>query len=130
MKWVEGRTLSGLLEDQRAYTHAVGHSYRSHEPIEPYLSDQWYVKVTDDRLRGSALRAMARWRAQRPGVAVPLAALIEALGQPAEAVLDVMQALEEMGAVTTSVESAHAWTFVAALLELYVGRHAGVTHVH
>jgi valyl-tRNA synthetase len=27
-------------------------------PIEPWLSDQWYVAVTDDRLRGSALRAM------------------------------------------------------------------------
>mgnify|MGYP006206473195 CR=1 FL=1 len=36
----------------------MGHSYRSHVPIEPYLSDQWYVKVTDDRLRGAALRAM------------------------------------------------------------------------
>jgi valyl-tRNA synthetase len=27
--------------------------------VEPYLSDQWYVRVTDDRLRGAALRAMA-----------------------------------------------------------------------
>jgi len=26
--------------------------------IEPYLSDQWYVKVTDDRLRGFAQRAL------------------------------------------------------------------------
>jgi len=49
----------GLLEDVKPYTHSVGHSYRSHVPIEPYLSDQWYVKVTDDRLRGEALRAMA-----------------------------------------------------------------------
>lgn len=48
----------GLLEKQLPYRHAVGHSYRSHVPIEPYLSDQWYCKVTDDRLRGSALRAM------------------------------------------------------------------------
>src|SRR5690606_10485583 len=39
--------------------HSVGHSYRSHVPIEPYLSDQWYCKVTDDRLAGAALRAMA-----------------------------------------------------------------------
>ncbi|MEE2681549.1 MAG: valine--tRNA ligase [Planctomycetota bacterium] len=47
-----------LLEQIRDYEHAVGHSYRSHVPIEPYLSDQWYVRVTDDRLRGAALRAM------------------------------------------------------------------------
>jgi len=48
----------GLLERIRDYEHAVGHSYRSHVPIEPYLSDQWYVRVTDDRLGGEALRAM------------------------------------------------------------------------
>ena len=48
-----------LLEDVKPYRHAVGHSYRSHVPVEPYLSDQWYVKVTDDRLAGAALRAMA-----------------------------------------------------------------------
>ncbi|MFZ9041240.1 MAG: valine--tRNA ligase [Ilumatobacteraceae bacterium] len=48
----------GLLEEVRDYSHSVGHSYRSHVPIEPWLSDQWYVRVTDDRLRGSALRAL------------------------------------------------------------------------
>ncbi len=48
-----------LLEEVKPYRHSVGHSYRSHVPIEPYLSDQWYVKVTDDRLAGAALRAMA-----------------------------------------------------------------------
>ncbi len=47
-----------LLAEVRPYRHAVGHSYRSHVPIEPYLSDQWYVKVTDDRLAKAALRAM------------------------------------------------------------------------
>ena len=45
---------NGLLEATRAYNHSVGHSYRSHVPIEPWLSDQWFVAVTDDRLRGSA----------------------------------------------------------------------------
>ncbi|MHC4994054.1 MAG: valine--tRNA ligase [Planctomycetota bacterium] len=49
---------NGLLAEVRDYEHAVGHSYRSHVPVEPYLSDQWYVKVTDDRLAGAALRAM------------------------------------------------------------------------
>ena len=34
-----------LLEEVRDYTHDVGHSYRSHVPIEPYLSDQWYIAV-------------------------------------------------------------------------------------
>ncbi|MFC1738007.1 valine--tRNA ligase [Planctomycetota bacterium] len=34
-----------LLEDVKEYTHEVGHSYRSHVPIEPYLSDQWYIAV-------------------------------------------------------------------------------------
>ncbi|MDG2424491.1 MAG: valine--tRNA ligase [Phycisphaerales bacterium] len=48
----------GLLEEIREYGHSVGHSYRSHVPIEPYLSDQWFVRVTDDRLRGEAMRAM------------------------------------------------------------------------
>jgi valyl-tRNA synthetase len=47
-----------LLEAVRPYRHSVGHSYRSHAAIEPYMSDQWYVRVTDDRLRGAALRAM------------------------------------------------------------------------
>ncbi|MFI4892252.1 MAG: REP-associated tyrosine transposase, partial [Phycisphaerales bacterium JB058] len=49
----------GLLEAVKPHAHSVGHSYRSHAAIEPYLSDQWYVKVTDDRLRGAALRAMS-----------------------------------------------------------------------
>ena len=49
-----------LLEDVKPYRHAVGHSYRSEVAIEPYLSDQWYVRLTDDRLAGAALRAMAQ----------------------------------------------------------------------
>ncbi|QQE10328.1 valine--tRNA ligase [Planctomycetota bacterium] len=47
-----------LMEDIKPYRHAVGHSYRSHVAVEPWLSDQWYVKVADDRLAGAALRAM------------------------------------------------------------------------
>lgn len=63
VEWFSER---GLLEEVRDYTHSVGHSYRSHVPIEPWLSDQWYVRVTDDRLRGSALRA------QDPSQSAPL----------------------------------------------------------
>jgi valyl-tRNA synthetase len=57
---VEWFDQNGLLEEVRPYHHAVGHSYRSHVPIEPYLSDQWYVKVTDDRMVGEAQRALNR----------------------------------------------------------------------
>ena len=42
---VEWFRIEKLLEDVRDYAHEVGHSYRSHVPIEPYLSDQWYVAV-------------------------------------------------------------------------------------
>ncbi len=50
---------TGVLAERKPYRHSVSHSDRSKAIIEPYLSDQWYVKVTDDRLRGDALRAMA-----------------------------------------------------------------------
>jgi valyl-tRNA synthetase len=51
---VECFRLAGLLEEVRDYTHEVGHSYRSHVPIEPYLSDQWYIAVKQplDNLAG------------------------------------------------------------------------------
>ncbi len=58
----------GLLEAVKPYSHSVGHSYRSHVPIEPYLSDQWYVKVSDDRLVGEAQRALSdeQFEGQKP----------------------------------------------------------------
>ena len=55
VEWFRER---GLLAAERPHRHVVGHSYRSHVPVEPYLSSQWYVRVTDDRLAGAALRAM------------------------------------------------------------------------
>ena len=42
---VEWFRTENLLKEVRDYTHDVGHSYRSHVPIEPYLSDQWYIAV-------------------------------------------------------------------------------------
>ena len=65
VKWFEDHD---LLADTRPYTHSVGHSYRSHAPIEPYLSDQWYVKVTDDAMAGEAQRALAdeQFEGERP----------------------------------------------------------------
>ncbi len=35
----------GLLEKEEAYETQVGHSDRSKTPIEPYLSDQWFVHM-------------------------------------------------------------------------------------
>src|SRR5688572_13190356 len=62
---VEWFRQNNLLEEVKPYRHSVGHSYRSHVPIEPYLSDQWYCKVTDERLAGAALRAMSREQYER-----------------------------------------------------------------
>lgn len=35
----------GLLEKIDTHEHAVGHCYRCHTVIEPYLSDQWFVDM-------------------------------------------------------------------------------------
>ncbi|HMN39932.1 MAG TPA: valine--tRNA ligase [Phycisphaerales bacterium] len=48
----------GLLEKPRPYRHTLTHSDRTKAVIEPYLSDQWYVRVTDDKLSGAANRAL------------------------------------------------------------------------
>jgi valyl-tRNA synthetase len=45
------------LEGQRPYTQTLKFSDRSKAVIEPYLSDQWFCRVTDDRLSGAANRA-------------------------------------------------------------------------
>ncbi len=42
---VEWFRQENMLDGVRDHVHEVGHSYRSHVPIEPYLSDQWYVAV-------------------------------------------------------------------------------------
>ncbi len=34
-----------LLEKVEPHVHSVGHCYRCHMVVEPYLSDQWYVKT-------------------------------------------------------------------------------------
>ncbi|MBL9001686.1 MAG: valine--tRNA ligase [Phycisphaerae bacterium] len=48
----------GLLESVRPYSHSVKHSDRSKAVIEPYLSDQWYVRVTDPRMAKAANAAL------------------------------------------------------------------------
>jgi valyl-tRNA synthetase len=42
VQWFEDNQ---LLDNVRPYSHEVGHSYRSHAQIEPYLSRQWYIAV-------------------------------------------------------------------------------------
>ncbi|MBM4403455.1 MAG: valine--tRNA ligase [Candidatus Cloacimonetes bacterium] len=44
-KVVEMLTAQGLLEKIEQHNHAVGHCYRCHTVIEPYLSDQWFVAM-------------------------------------------------------------------------------------
>ncbi len=44
-KVVEDLEAQGLLEKTEPYETQVGHSDRSKTPIEPYLSDQWFVKM-------------------------------------------------------------------------------------
>ncbi|MBM3882706.1 MAG: valine--tRNA ligase [Verrucomicrobia bacterium] len=41
---VEQLTQQGLLLKTEDYVHNVGYSQRSHVPIEPYLSEQWFLK--------------------------------------------------------------------------------------
>ncbi|MEX1288425.1 MAG: valine--tRNA ligase [Acidimicrobiia bacterium] len=37
---------AGALRGVEEYVHSVGHCYRCHTVVEPYLSDQWFVRVT------------------------------------------------------------------------------------
>ncbi|MDP8229314.1 MAG: valine--tRNA ligase, partial [Candidatus Electryoneaceae bacterium] len=46
----------GLLEKIENYTNSVGHCYRCHTVIEPYLSLQWFVKMKP--LAGPAIEAV------------------------------------------------------------------------
>jgi len=42
---VEELKKGGYYLKQEPYTHEVGHCYRCHTVIEPYLSEQWFVKM-------------------------------------------------------------------------------------
>src|SRR5438093_1603526 len=41
---IEALTEQGLLLKVEDYVHSVGYSQRSHVPVEPYLSEQWFLK--------------------------------------------------------------------------------------
>ena len=50
-----------VVKEERPYVHAVGHCYRCHTQIEPWLSGkQWFVAV--DRLKGPAKRVVEEGR--------------------------------------------------------------------
>ena len=72
---------NGLLEEVKPYRHSVGHSYRSHVPIEPYMSDQWYVAVK----KPATSRASTRQAGTVHGTDLPAESLcglsLRALGQ-------------------------------------------------
>ncbi len=53
---VEDLKAQGLLEKVEPREHEVGHSDRSGDIIEPYLSDQWFVKV--EPLAKAAIKAV------------------------------------------------------------------------
>ena len=57
---VEDLKEAGFLERVESYTVRLNHSDRSKTPIEPYLSDQWFVRMGDepDGSAGFAQQAM------------------------------------------------------------------------
>ena len=49
-----------LLEKKEPHQHSVGHCYRCHTVIEPYISDQWFVKM--EALAQPAIKAVEEGR--------------------------------------------------------------------
>ncbi|HRZ64389.1 MAG TPA: valine--tRNA ligase [Spirochaetia bacterium] len=54
---VEDLKAQGLFVAEKPVTHSVGHCYRCHSVVEPYLSEQWFVKM-----KPLAEKALAAWR--------------------------------------------------------------------
>ena len=42
---IEDLRARGLLEKIEPHHHTVGHCYRTHDVVEPYLSEQWFVRM-------------------------------------------------------------------------------------
>lgn len=52
------RAQGRIVKEIRPYVHSVGHSERSGEPVEPRLSEQWFVKVEElAAMSGQAIRS-------------------------------------------------------------------------
>ncbi len=56
-KVIEDITAAGLFVKEEPHTHQVGHCYRCSTVIEPFLSDQWFV-----RMRPLADRGIKAWQ--------------------------------------------------------------------
>lgn len=54
---LEDLRTGGFFIKEEKITHAVGHCYRCHTVIEPYLSEQWFV-----RMKPLAEKALESWR--------------------------------------------------------------------
>ena len=54
---VEDLKAQGLFVREEAISHSVGHCYRCHHVVEPYLSEQWFV-----RMKPLADKALKAWR--------------------------------------------------------------------
>lgn len=54
---VEDLKALGLFIEEKPITHSVGHCYRCHTAVEPYLSEQWFVKM-----KPLADKALKAWR--------------------------------------------------------------------
>lgn len=64
---VEEFKTRGWLESVKPHNHSLKHSDRSKAVIEPYLSDQWYVKVTDPRMAKAANEVLTHPNCDRQG---------------------------------------------------------------
>ena len=56
-KVAEELKAQGYLKDVKDYSHEVGHCYRCHTTVEPYMSEQWFVKM-----KPLAEKALKAWR--------------------------------------------------------------------
>ena len=61
-KLVENLKIQNFLESVEEHTHSVGHCYRCHTVVEPYVSTQWFVKTKP--LAKSAIEAVKSGRIQ------------------------------------------------------------------
>jgi valyl-tRNA synthetase len=59
-KIVEDLENQGLIDKTEDYTHSVGHCYRCHTAIEPYVSKQWFVRMKE--LAEPAIKAVENGR--------------------------------------------------------------------
>ena len=50
----------GLLEKEEEHLHAVGRCYRCKTVIEPMVSKQWFVRVSDSRIRELSIEAVEK----------------------------------------------------------------------